>query len=299
MNNRKLVLIGSMTHSIATYDNEVKERFGGGVFYGGQTASKLGIPTTVITIGADDLEPGLEDLKKLGIKTIRVKRDVSNNFSNDYRGDQRKLYMRSFIKTPFSTSDFSRKINCDALVIFPGLNEIPANISSFLDTKIVFLDVGGLSRKLGKKDSDGLFSVIQSYWESIDEFRGKIDILKVSHEDLENIKFPTGVNTEGEKIQNLANNGFQIIALTRGEKPTFLARKGMSVLEVPTFRVNNADPAGAGEAFSVGFIFEYLKTNDPVKSTAFANACASFHVSKENYSYEEAKKRTKQLLQLI
>jgi len=100
-----------------------------------------------------------------------------------------------------SANDFPQRTNCDALVIFPGLDEVQGDISSFFNAKIVFLDVGGLSRKLEEKNKDGLFPIVQGNWNSIDEFRGKVDILKVSHEDLENIRFE-GINTTEGKIQN-------------------------------------------------------------------------------------------------
>ena len=151
-----------------------------------------------------------------------------------------------------------------------------------------------MSRKLEEKNKDGLFPIVQGNWNSIDEFRGKVDILKVSHEDLENIRFE-GINTTEGKIQNLAENGFPIVVLTRGEKPTLLSRKEMPILEVKTFKVKNFDPAGAGEAFSVAFIDEFLKTDNPVKATAFANSAASFHVAKEDYNYEKAEKRAEEL----
>jgi hypothetical protein len=297
MNNTlPLAIVGSMTHSIATYDNEVKERFGGGVYYGGKAAASLEIPATIFTIGAADLEPGLEDLRKFGIKTERIARNVSNNFSNDYRNGKRKLQIRSYFTKPFSSDDFTEKIKADAVVFFPGLSEISGQTISAFDTKIVFLDIGGLTRILGEKNEEGLYPIIQSDWKSIAEFCGKVDILKVSHEDLENIKFPNGVNSEEEKVQNLAENGFPIVLFTRGEKPTILARKDLPLLEISTYKVDCGDPAGAGEVFSIGFIYNYLQSNDPVISTAFGNACASFKIAGIDYNYDMAKKRAEELL---
>jgi sugar/nucleoside kinase (ribokinase family) len=297
--NPKIIIVGSMTHSFSTYPDRIKEGYGGGVSYGGKTAAALGIPATVITIGAKDIEPGLESLKKLGLETIRIKRDVSNNFSNDYRTENRKLRCRSFFAEPFSPDDFKEKLDCDAVIFFPGLHEISKDTISEFDAKTVFLDVGGLTREIGEKNEEGLYPIIQGHWKSIDEFRNKIDILKVSHEDLENIEFPKEVKSEEEKTQNLADNGFPIVLLTRGKKSTTLARKSIPLAEIPTFKLEGGDPAGAGEVFSVGFMDEYLVTNDAVKAVAFGNACASFKITGENYNYEKVKQRAEEILKII
>ena len=288
-----------MTHSFSTYPDHIKEGYGGGISYGGKTAAVLEIPTTVITIGADDIEPGLEDLRKMGIKTIRIKRDVSNNFSNDYRTENRKLRCRSFFTEPFSTDDFKEKLNCDAVILFPGLHEISKDTISEFNTKLVFLDVGGLTREIGEKNEEGLYPITQGNWDAIDGFRNKIDVLKVSHEDLENIEFPKNVTSEEEKVQKLADNGFPITLLTRGAKSTILVRIGLPIVEIPTFELEGGDPAGAGEVFSVGFIDEYLKTDDSVRAVAFGNACASYKISGEDYNYEKAKQRAEEILQTI
>jgi myo-inositol-1(or 4)-monophosphatase len=295
----QIAIVGSMTHSFSTYPDRIKEGYGGGVSHGGKTAAALNISATIITIGADDIEPGLEDLRKLGLKTIRVKRNVSNNFSNDYRTENRMLRCRSFFTEPFSSDDFKEKLDCNAVILFPGLNEISKDTISEFNTKLVFLDVGGLTREIGEKNKEGFYPITQGAWNTIDGFRNKVDILKVSHEDLENIEFPKNIISEAEKVQNLADNGFPIVLLTRGKNPTMLARKNLPIIEIQTFELENGDPAGAGEVFSVGFMDEYLKTNDPVKAAAFGNACASYKISGEDYNYEKAKQRAEGILQTI
>jgi myo-inositol-1(or 4)-monophosphatase len=294
--NPRIVIVGSMTHSFATYDNEIKERYGGGVSYGGQTAATLELSTTVITIGAKDLEPGLETLREKGITAIRINRNTSNNNSNDYRNGQRKIQARSIIDIPFLQSDFGEKIHCNGVLFFPGLHEITPDTLSAFDAEIIFLDVGGLSRTVGEQNEEGLYPLNQGNWDTIDGFRNKVDILKVSHEDLENIVFPKGIESEEEKVQNLADNGFPIVLFTRGKKTTILARKGVPILEVPVYKLGGGDPAGAGEVFSVGFMDEYLKTNDAVKAVAFGNACASFKITGEDYDYKKAKQRAEEIL---
>ena len=98
--------------------------------------------------------------RKLGLEVIRINRDVSNNFSNDYRKDKRSMQLRSYFTKPFSPADFEKKIKCDAVVFFPGLREISADTISEFDTKLIFLDVGGFTRKIGEKNKEGLYSLV-------------------------------------------------------------------------------------------------------------------------------------------
>ena len=137
--------------------------------------------------------------------------------------------------------------------------------------------------------------VNQVHWDSIDEFRDKVDILKISEEDLENIEFEKGVESDEEKIQNLAENGFPTVLFTKCEEGTILARKGLPIEEIPTFRVDG-DTAGAGDTFSVGFMVEYLNSKDLVAAVAFGSACASYKIAGEEYDYQKAEEKAKQTL---
>ena len=278
-----------MSHSFATYDEGIKERYGGGVSYGGKTAAILKIPTQIITIGADDIEPGIDELKKLGLQIQRVKREKSNNFSNDYRNGERKISARSYINSPLSLNDFNEKIVCDGAIFFPGLHEISLESILSFDAKVIFLDIAGFTRKLGELEN-GLYPITHGHWESMSLFKNKIDVLKVSHEDMEGIER----NSEAEKAQNLAENGFPIVLFTRGEKSTILARKGKPILEIPVEKTDG-DIAGAGEVFSVGFMFEYLLTNDVIKAVFFGNICAWYKIRGEEYNYNKAKKKTEEV----
>lgn len=294
----KLLLIGSMTHSFPVYDDGIRERFGGGVAYGGRTAGVLKVPTSVITIGAEDIEPGIEEIRAYGIDVRRIEREVSNNFSNDYRGTKRQLRMPAYITEPISKDDFKDAPDCNGVIFFPGFHEISGGTMDIFKNKIIFLDVAGLTREIGEKDEDGLYLVNQAHWDAIDDFRNKVDVLKVSHEDLENIKFVGNIKTDEEKIQNLAENGFPMVLFTKGEKSTVLAQRGKKLVEVPTFSCEG-DAAGAGEVFSVGFMAEYLSTKDAVYATAFANACASFKIAGEDYNYDKAKSRAGEILKSL
>ncbi len=290
----KLLLIGSMTRSVAKYDDGIRKRFGGGVAYGGRVAVALGITAEIITIGAEDIESGVEELRSRGINIRRIPRKVSNNFFNDYRG-KRQLRMKNYIKKPISKRDFKQIPDSEGVLFFPGFHEISSETLDIFKGKTIFLDLGGLIRAFGEQDREGYHLVNQGHWDTIDDYRNKVDVLKVSHEDLENIKFDESINTDIEKMQNLAESGFPIVLFTKAEKGMILVRKGELPLKIPTVAVQG-DPAGAGEVFSVGFMAKYLETMDPMKAAAFGNACASLKVSGEDYNYGKAEERANQIL---
>ncbi len=102
--NIRMLIVGAISNSQAIYDDGVRERFGGGAIYGSQTSVKLGVDTSLLTLGANDIDAGVKELESLGVKVIKSDRKKSNNFSNDYRG-KRKLQMRSVIERPLEISD--------------------------------------------------------------------------------------------------------------------------------------------------------------------------------------------------
>ncbi len=68
--------------------------------------------------------------------------------------------------------------------------------------------------------------------------------------------------------------GCYIGIVTLGEKGAIVATKDRK-FRVPAFPVRVKDCTGAGDAYSAGFLAEYLRTKDPYKSALFAVATAS------------------------
>lgn len=165
-----LLIIGSITKSSARYgENDIRERFGGGVMYGGKAATHLGIKTTIITVGALDIEGGMEELRGLGVNVKRIPRETSNNFSNDYSGKVRKVYMRSVIENPLTANEISQDaqgFNC--VILFPLFYEISSQgLSVFSKEQLIFLDPTGFLRKKGEENEDHLYPVTPGDWKNM------------------------------------------------------------------------------------------------------------------------------------
>lgn len=65
-----------------------------------------------------------------------------------------------------------------------------------------------------------------------------------------------------------------ILVVTRGEKSTFAADKG-NFVEFPVEKIKTVNTTASGDAFSAGFLYEYLKTKDFLKSLERGTWCAA------------------------
>lgn len=102
----------------------------------------------------------------------------------------------------------------------------------------------------------------------------QVDILICSEDEAKKL---TRKYSGDEWIKELKSWGPQLVVLTRGAKPV-RAFDGKRLLESPVFKVCPVDTTGAGDAFSAGFICEYLRTHDVAKAMKFGNAAAGLVV---------------------
>lgn len=293
-----LLILAGITDSHALYEDGVRKRFGGGAMYGGKTAAQLNVDTHVLTIGASDIDAGILELESDGIKVRKVTAQHSNNFSNDYRG-KRKIQMRTFAEKRIQDSDISDEATqVSAVILYPTYHEVDPSILKKFPNALKYVDASGYMRETLPKNEEGLYEVTASDWENISDFFGVVDVVKISDEDVENLH-GNGLNSTSdpiEKAKQLSSKGFPIVILTRAEKPPLVIQNGQVSFEVPIHPTQVQDPAGAGEVFGVGFVVEYLLTNDLKSATAFGNACASFKIAGQNFTFESAQKRKQEIL---
>lgn len=65
-----------------------------------------------------------------------------------------------------------------------------------------------------------------------------------------------------------------ILVVTRGEKSTFAADKG-NFVEFPVEKIKTVNTTASGDAFSAGFLYEYLNSKDFLKSLEKGTWCAA------------------------
>jgi len=108
---------------------------------------------------------------------------------------------------------------------------------------------------------------------SLSQLVGHFNIVKASIEDSQ--YFFGATEATGEHVARLFTEwGADIGIVTLGEKGAVVATKKRSY-NIPAFPTKVKDTTGAGDAYSSGFLAEYLRTGNVYKSALFAAATAS------------------------
>ena len=79
--------------------------------------------------------------------------------------------------------------------------------------------------------------------------------------------------------QKLLEQGPGIVTLKRGEKGSIIYTEDEKLV-VPSFKVEEVDPTGAGDCFDAGFVFGLLEGWDLERTARFANAIGALATTK-------------------
>jgi len=83
-----------------------------------------------------------------------------------------------------------------------------------------------------------------------------------------------------DACQKLLEQGPSMVTLKRGEQGSIIYNREEKLV-VPSFRVEEADPTGAGDCFDAGFVFGLLEGWDLEKTARFANAVGALATTKK------------------
>lgn len=82
-----------------------------------------------------------------------------------------------------------------------------------------------------------------------------------------------------EMLESIGSYGCEIVVVKRGSEGQALYDvHGHHRWEIPAYPARVADPTGAGDAFSGGFLAGYKRTYDPLEATLHANVSASLKI---------------------
>lgn len=90
----------------------------------------------------------------------------------------------------------------------------------------------------------------------------------------------TGIKEIFPACEKLLELGPRIVALKQGEKGSIVFTREDKI-EVPSFKVKEIDPTGAGDCFDAGFLVGLLKGWDFERVARFANAVGALSVTKK------------------
>ncbi|MFX1313732.1 MAG: carbohydrate kinase family protein [Promethearchaeota archaeon] len=238
------------------------------MFSGGAAANtacicaNLGIDTAFLgKLGSGDSfgEKILQDFKDCGvsiglIKYSKLKKTGCAYVALNNEGD-RRIYAYSGAANYLSKKDILEKELINTKVIF--LSSLK-NLEPFIE-----------AAKIGRKNNipvilnPGMLIIDQGY-ENIIQLFENIDVLILSEREFITLMNIKGNQFDSKKIEkqinNLINLRIKVVIVTRGKKGASLFTPFNSAL-IPTTKVERiVDTTGAGDAFSAGFIYGFLKT---------------------------------------
>jgi sugar/nucleoside kinase (ribokinase family) len=87
----------------------------------------------------------------------------------------------------------------------------------------------------------------------------------------------TTTEDEASAIRELLDLGITAVVIKRGSGGATYVDSTRTV-SVPSFRVNEIDPTGAGDRFAAGFVVSWLRGDSPEAALRIANACGAMAV---------------------
>jgi sugar/nucleoside kinase (ribokinase family) len=110
------------------------------------------------------------------------------------------------------------------------------------------------------------------------------DILFLNNKELQSL---TLLDLD-EGAHFLMEKGVQLIGLHYGERGCRIYA-GKKILQLPSFRVQLANPTGTGDVYNAAFIYGYLQKWDLARIGKFANASSALHLSDRAKPYPTLK----------
>ena len=270
-----LIVFGHLTHDTIVTDKRAHKTLGGVAAYTSLTAAKLGaIVGIVANVGTDFRDAYLEYLRRANINLsgLKVKMGKTTAFENAYDERGRTQRLLSYTQ-PIEAGDVpAAYINARCFHFGPLFHEVSYDIIKFAHEKgiLTSLDPQGYCRERGPR-----YIVKLRGWKEAKETLPYVDILKCDEAEAEKLTETGDLNKAARIIQGF---GPKIVLVTRGARGLVLCHEN-EVEGIPVIPAEKlVDPTGAGDAYSAGFIVEYLRTKDPKYSALFASCVASFVV---------------------
>ena len=117
-----------------------------------------------------------------------------------------------------------------------------------------------------------------SYWRDLRLILQGVSIFQPSEDELRSL-FWGETNDLWEMAQQASGYGPQVVVIKRGSLGQLIYdAAGKHRYEIPAYPSRLADPTGAGDAFSGGYLAGFEKTNDPLMAGIYGGVSASLKV---------------------
>jgi sugar/nucleoside kinase (ribokinase family) len=263
----------------------------GGTTYSGVTARRLGLDTTVLTRGNEELKDWLATLQTMGIRTILETDRSTLTVTNDYTasGEWVQKLLAKTGKIGFDLED-----NVDIIHVNPLYKEISRKVvrKARKQSKLLSVEVAGLVRVLRNGFVTGNFLKNRKEWLK------DVDIVHFSDRER---KYVSRESEPRKVCEDIQSSGPRIVLYTVGVNGAFIL--GNQFNKIPAFKIKEVDPTGAGDVFTTSFGIRYFETENEKESGLFATAAASFKLegfgSKNIQCRERVEERAKTLMEEV
>lgn len=138
----------------------------------------------------------------------------------------------------------------------------------------VFLDVHTLSRGTGK-EHHRYFRKIENY----KSYLSNLDVVQVNESELKTI---TPYDVLSEILYEVFAIGIKLLIITKGENGVEAYSSEGDCFTLDAIEVNSINKIGCGDIFGSVFFYNYVKSNDVLKSLEIANTAAGLATAYKN-----------------
>lgn len=262
-----MTIVGHLTLDEIMMKGGIHYSMGGVTCYAALAARLLGSDVKIVSnIGPDFPKKYLDLLGRMGVDISGVQIDPNSrttSFQLNYLGSERRLKLLSRAKNISLEG-----VEGEAVYLGPVAWEIDlVDIRRFLMRHgRTVLDPQGLMREVGDDGNIALKSIsleLPNLW-----------ILRISNEEARVISESLDQN---KMLESLKSTKARIIILTLGAEGA-LIHDGRRNIKVPSYKVREVDPTGAGDVFGGAFVAEYLNSKDLELAAAMGSAASSLAV---------------------
>jgi sugar/nucleoside kinase (ribokinase family) len=278
----ELVTVGHIINEIVVYPRRtIGPVLGSPAAYTSVASAKLGTKTGIVTkVGKDIPEYLLKPFYEVGldIRGLKVEGDVTttNYLIYDNRGNKTLKYLKK--APPIFYEDIPKEyLKSKVFHICPMDFEVPIDTLKILSELGLRLsvDLGGYGGATSSKHPCGNTSAKRLFEDILKHF----EIVRASLEDCMYL-FGERKDLHKYALNSFIDKGAEIGLVTLGNRGVAILKKDGDYFEIPGFETGVVDVTGAGDTFCAGFLSEYIKTEDVLKSALFGCSTASLVIEK-------------------
>lgn len=274
-----LVCVGHVVREMIHFPDRVEGPFlGGPPAYCSVAAARQGTSTGLVTkIGPDVPEALLRPFAEAGVDVAGLRRSGNTTCTGLYYDAHGNKEIRYADKAdPVRAEDVPESYSgCGMIYVCTMDNDVPLDDLSAIVAlgKLSAVDLGGYggvhmakSDRAGSRSHESLACMVS------ERFR----IVKVSDEDA---KLIWGRDDPDVAAREILACGVELAIVTAGAKGAFVY-KARNRWHVPPLAGHVFDTTGGGDTFMAGFLSEYLRSGNPLRSAQWGTATARCVIEK-------------------